>query len=204
MRFKPRSKMKKSVVVIGSLAFALALVGCDDENRPPVGGGPGSATSADVQSSGNGFCDPAGGSGALGSASYTSSSTAKIDTDGDPNGAGHDANWQPGTSGKVNGQNVNSAQYAYVVMSRDQMRASNVTLGDWALVTNNGTGKQAWARVEDVGPPSGSGEISEAAASAVGIQYQANFFTVGSPAVTVQAYGGTAYIQSDCSAFASN
>jgi len=54
---------------------------------------------------------------------------------------GRDADWQAHTSGKVNGQNVNSAQYAYVVMSKDQMAASGVSLGDWALVTNNSTGQ---------------------------------------------------------------
>jgi len=59
---------------------------------------------------------------------------------------GHDADWQAHTSGKVNGQDVNSAQYAYVVMSKDQMAASGVSLGDWALVTNNSTGQNTCGR----------------------------------------------------------
>jgi len=111
---------------------------------------------------------------------------------------GHDADWQAHTSGKVNGQDVNSAQYKYVVMSAQQMLGSGVSLGDWALVTNNATGQSTWARVEDVGPPDGIGEISQAAATGVGIQYQDNGFTVGGPSVTVTAYAGTAAIQGDC------
>ena len=115
-----------------------------------------------------------------------------------------DANWQPGTSGKVNGQDVNSAQYAYVVMSQREMYESGVSLGDWALVTNNQTGRQSWARVEDVGPEGGTGEISEAAASAVGIQYASNSFTVGSPSVTVQAYAQTSGIEGSCASLVNN
>jgi hypothetical protein len=111
---------------------------------------------------------------------------------------GHDLDWQAGTKGHVNGQPVNSAQYAFVVMSPSQMAADHVQLGDWATVTNTATGQETYARVEDVGPEGGSGEISQAAASAVGIQYQSNSFTIGNPTVDVVAYGGTASIQGDC------
>ncbi len=78
------------------------------------------------------------------------------------------------------------------------MAANNVSIGDWATVTNNGNGQQTYARVEDVGPAGGTGEISQAAASAVGIQYLSNSSTVGDPSVTVTAYAGTAGIQGDC------
>jgi hypothetical protein len=83
-------------------------------------------------------------------------------------------------------------------MSQTEMYENNVSIGDWALVTNNQTGQQTWAKVMDVGPDGNTGEISEAAATAVGIQYTPNSFTVGNPSVTVQAYAQTASIESDC------
>ena len=191
-------------------AAVCLLAGCEEEPDPNAqGGGPGSSAPLDpsnVQASDGGFCAPVGGAGALGQAAYSASSTAKIDTDGDPAAQGQDATWSPNTTGKVNGQNVNSARYAYVVMSEGQMAANGVGIGDWALVTNNQTGQQTWARVEDVGPEGGTGEISEATASSVGIGYTTvqyktgtDTVTIGSPSVTVQAYANTAYIQGDCS-----
>jgi hypothetical protein len=181
----------------------LVLAGCDDQEQQPMGGGPGSsATPADatnVQANAAGPCSPVGGADALGSASYTTSSIAKIDSDGDPNAQGQDADWQPQTSG-----GVNAGTYSFVVMSEDQMAASGVSIGDWAVVTNNATGQQTWAKVQDKGPRYGTGEISEAAATQVGIQYTSNRFTVGNPSVTVQAYGGTADVSSDCSQLAAN
>jgi hypothetical protein len=176
----------------------------DDQQAQVNGGGQGSASANDVVAGSNGFCSPTGGTQSLGDASYNSNSTAKIDTDGDPAMQGHDANWQANTSGQVNGHAINSSQYAYVVMSPTQMAQSGVSLGDWARVTNNATGQQTWARVEDVGPAGGTGEISEAAASAVGIQTQSNGFTVGDPSVSVSAYAGTSAIQGDCQNVASN
>jgi len=127
----------------------------------------------------------------FGNASFLSSSTAKIDTDGDPAERGYDPDWNAQTSGQINGQPVNSAEYAYVVMSPEQMAASGVQIGDWAQVTNSTTGQTVWARVEDVGPAGGTGEISEAAATAVGIPFQKNSCTIGNPGVTVRVFAGT-------------
>jgi hypothetical protein len=192
---------KTTAMVISVLCLgALSLAGCDDEenNAAMQGGGDGSTAPTNVTNSGDGFCSPQGGNSVLGDPAYTSNSTAKIDTDGDPLMQGHDPDWQAGTSGTVNNQPVNSAQYNYVVMSPAQMAANNVSLGDWALVTNNATGQQAWARVEDKGPAGGTGEISESTATAVGIKFQSNAWTVGNPSVTVQAYAGTAEVQGDC------
>jgi hypothetical protein len=182
------------------IAFSvLALPACDDEEYADLlGGGQGSSDLNNVNA-GDGFCRPQGGREALGSASFDSGvTTAKIDTDGNPLMQGHDATWQADTSGHVNGGPVNSGQYAYVVMSPSQMAANNVSLGDWATVTNTATGQQTYARVEDRGPEGGTGEISQAAAAAVGIQYASNAFTIGNPSVDVVAYGGTASIQGDC------
>jgi hypothetical protein len=177
----------------------LALAGCDDEdNAALLGGGPGSADPQNIVA-GDGFCAPQGGAAALGQASFDSGETiAKIDTDGNPLMQGRDATWQADTSGHVNGGPVNSGQYAYVVMSPSQMATNNVSLGDWATVTNTATGQQTYTRVEDRGPEGGTGEISQAAASAVGIEYASNAFTIGNPSVDVVAYGGTASIQGDC------
>ena len=73
-------------------------------------------------------------------------------------------------------------------------------------MTNNFTGQTVYARVEDIGPEGGTGEISQAAASSVGIQQAVvqtkdgpSTVTVGSPSVTVDVYAGTAGIQGDCS-----
>jgi hypothetical protein len=178
----------------------LILASCDDDNHAALllGGGPGSSDPNNIVA-GDGFCGPEGGSQALGQPSFDSGlTTAEIDTDGNPLMEGHDKTWNANTSGQVNGHAVNSAQYAYVVMSIQQMNASGVSLGDWAKVTNPSTGLSTYARVEDKGPAGGTGEISQAAASAVGIQYLSNSDTVGDPSVDVQAYAGTSSIQGDC------
>src|SRR6516165_11554620 len=97
-------------------AGVLALSSCDDDeqqNAALQGGGPGSAAQNDVVAGAAGFCEPQGGTQALGAASWSSGvTTAKIDTDGNPLMQGHDLDWQAGTKGHVNGQPVNSAQYA--------------------------------------------------------------------------------------------
>jgi hypothetical protein len=84
------------------------------------------------------------------------------------------------------------------------MASSGASLGDRALVSNNTTGQQTSARVEDVGPSGGTGEISKAAATALGIQYSDNRFTIGTPRVTVQAYARTLGIASDCHPYVTN
>lgn len=188
--------MIRTIYLVSLVGVTALLSSCDDEsNASPSGGGPGYS---DVQATSNGFCDPQGGLTQMGSAAYADSSVAKIDSDGDPSANGHDANWQPGTTGHVNGGYVDSSQYNYVVMSRQQMSDSGVSIGDWAQVTNNATGQSAWARVEDVGPAGGSGEISESAAHSVGIQYTDNRFTVGNPSVSVAAYANTSSVPSEC------
>ena len=185
-----------------------AISACDNSSSQPSGGISGTPSAGDLaqgQEIGNavsgaqpvtnaggapGFGSP-GDPSQFGNASFAASSIAKIDTDGDPSEQGYDPNWNPQTSGHIDGQPVNSADYAYVVMSQAQMAASGAQIGDWAQVTNNATGQTVWARVEDVGPPGGIGEISEACATAVGIQFQKNSWTVGSPSVTVQVFSGT-------------
>jgi hypothetical protein len=198
---RKRALMEISARIIFCLGV-LVLASCDDDDHTAqlLGGGPGSSDPNNI-AAGDGFCGPQDGSQALGQASFDSGqTTAKIDTDGNPLMEGHDPTWNPNTSGQVNGQPVNSAQYAYVVMSRDQMNASGVSFGDWASVTNPGNGKSVYARVEDRGPPGGTGEISQAAATAVGISYLNNSATIGNPSVIVQAYAGTAAIEGNCSA----
>ena len=196
--------MKTRIVAIA--ISLLAFSACDDEEHADqLGGGPGSSDASNIVA-GDGFCGPQGGAQPLGTPSYNSSSSAKLDLDGNPAAQGLDPDWHAGTAGTVNGQPVNSAKYAYVVMSPGQIAANNVSLGDWATVTNNSTGQTVYARVEDIGPEGGTGEISQAAASGVGIQQAVvqtkdgpSTVTVGSPSVTVNVYAGTASIQGDCS-----
>jgi hypothetical protein len=179
----------------------LALSSCDDDeqNAALQGGGSGGSSAVNDVVAGDGFCGPQGGAQALGQSSFDSGvTTAKIDTDGNPLMQGHDPDWQPGTTGSVNGHAADSSKYAYAVMSKEQLYQSGVSIGDWAIVTNTGTGQTTYARVEDKGPDGGTGEISQAAATEVGIQYLANSATVGDPSVRVEAFAGTASIQGDC------
>jgi hypothetical protein len=195
------------------MLLMVTISGCDNSSSQPSNGTSGTPSANDLaqgQQIGNAVSGMqpvtnAGGGAGFGSpqdvsqfstAAFSASSIAKIDTDGDPSEQGFDPNWNAQTSGQIDGQPVNSAEYAYVVMSQAQMAASGAQIGDWAQVTNNATGQTVWARVEDVGPPGGTGEISEACASAVGIQFQQNSWTIGNPSVTVQVYSGTKSIPS--------
>jgi hypothetical protein len=184
--------------------------GCDESINQPSGGSTGTPSQSDLAqgqqianavsgalpaSGGPGFGSPQDPS-QLGNPSFSSGTqVARIDTDGDPNQSTYyDPNYNPNTSGTINGAPVNSAEYAYVVRNAE-MAAAGVQIGDWALVTNIATGAQVWARVEDNGPPSApAGEISEAAATAVGIQFQQNSNTIGNPMVSIQAYANSASI----------
>jgi hypothetical protein len=195
-----RSALTWSLVIL-LIAF---ISGCDDSSSSPSGGASGTPTQNDLTQgqqignavSGNQTATNASGAGfgnpqdQLGDPSFSSGTqVARIDTDGDPNeSTAYDSSYNPETSGTIDGQPVDSSQYAYVV--RDAaMAAAGVQIGDWALVTNADTGQQVWARVEDNGPPDApAGEISEAAATAVGIQFQKNSNTIGNPMVTVQAF----------------
>jgi hypothetical protein len=189
--------MMSREIAIG-ISVILFLASCDDEDHADInGGGPGSSDpNAVVTDSTNGFCNPVGGTQNLGTPSWTSGMvTANIDFDGDPDAQGKDPDWQPGTSGTVNGKAVNAGQYNYVVMSPGQMAASGVNLGDWATVTSNG--KTVYARVEDRGPAGGVGEVSDHTADELGIGH--NYLaTYGNPQLDVTAYAGTASIQGDC------
>jgi hypothetical protein len=108
---------KRLIAVCASLV--LASCDNDEQNAALQGGGPGSSDQNDVVALGEGFCDPQGGSQALGASSWSSDvTTAKIDTDGNPLMRGHDATWQADTSGHVSAKAVDSSKYAYVVMSK--------------------------------------------------------------------------------------
>ena len=120
---------------INSLAFVANKMGRRQGGPSRTGGGGQGSSDLNNVIAGDGFCGPQGGSPALGQASFNSGlTTAKLDLDGNPLGQGQDPDWNPETSGQVNGQAVNSAKYAYVVMSIQQMNASGVSLGDWASV----------------------------------------------------------------------
>ena len=127
---------------------------------------------------------PQGGLSSLGNNFLATSGEAKLDMDGDPNGTG-DPNWQAQTSA-----GYNSATTPFVVATKAEL-ASGVQMGDWATVTNNQTGQTIWARVGDQGPANQSGEISEAAATNLGISYQSNSNINGNPSVTIHMYPGT-------------
>jgi hypothetical protein len=184
-----------------------SISGCDDSISQPSGGASGTPMQSDLTQgqqignavSGTQLVTNAGGAGfgspqdQLADPSFSSGTqVARIDTDGDPNeSTAYDQSYNPETSGTIDGQPVDSSQYAYVVRNA-AMAAAGVQIGDWALVTNADTGAQVWARVEDNGPPNApAGEISEAAATAVGIQFQQNSNTIGNPMVTVQAFAHT-------------
>lgn len=84
-----------------------------------------------------------------------------------------------------------------MVVSASQ-EALGAHVGDWATVTNTQTGQSTYARIEDRGPAGGTNEISEAAATSVGIQYTSNRFTVGNPQIKVAMFAGTSGIQGNC------
>jgi hypothetical protein len=129
---------------------------------------------------------PMGGIGSLGNNVLTHSDAAVIDSDGDPTAQrSWDWAWQSTTS-----SGYNSATTPFVVATPQEQSQQGVQMGDWAQVTNNATGQTTWARVGDSGNTGEYGEISEAAATAVGIHYN-SLGTVGNPSVTVRIFPGT-------------
>jgi hypothetical protein len=111
---------------------------------------------------------------------------AAIDTDGDPNENGLDIHWGPDTSAHVNA--AVTPFVAYTVA--DQMRG--VSLNDWAQVTNLTNNRTIWARVGDSASIHPEGEISEAAAAQLGIQFYASSDTVSDDHIAIVYYLGSA------------
>lgn len=128
---------------------------------------------------------PQGGIASLGSNVLRHSDIANIDSDGDPTAQSWDKTWQAQTS-----SGYNAATTPFVVATPQEQSQQGVQMGDWATVTNNATGQTTWARVGDSGNTNEYGEISEAAATAVGISYTSQG-TVGNPSVTVHIYPGS-------------
>lgn len=173
-------------------ASLIALSGCDDEDRDAINGGPGSSDQGPVSQSIG--CPPAT---SLGQADFTSTSQAKLDTDGDTNFRNTDPNWAPQTSG-----GVNSATSSFIVMSPTEMQQDGVSLGDWATIQSGS--RMVYAKVLDEGPAGGTGEISVMAANQLGIQFTSSSAIVGDPVVTVNAFAGTSGIQGNCNSVASS
>lgn len=142
-------------------------------------------------------CQPQGGWGSLGNPTYTFSNDAHIDTDG-----GTQYNDQTGSGQTSSGQN--SDTYPGVVLTRT-MYDEGIRMGDLVQVTNNQTGQAITARIYDSNFDSQNtayrdqAEISDYAASELGIQMQSNGNTIGTNPVTIQAYAGTANDQLNCS-----
>jgi hypothetical protein len=194
-----RTSALKNHALTASAAILIAglVTGCDEEKQYPTGGGPGSSDPVDVTATGNGFCDP---SQTLSDPSLVSNPTsARIDSDGNPAAQGQDPSWNPLTSGSVNGKPVNAATYNYAVLSRQQAAASGAVLGDWIRITNTSNGQSTWSRYEDTGPDGNApGELSEAAATSLGIAYLPSTATIGDPQVSFAVYSGSASVEGSC------
>jgi hypothetical protein len=129
--------------------------------------------------------------------SYTYSDDAHIDTDG---GTRYADPTQQNTTSSGN----NSDTYSGIVLTK-QMQAQGLKQGDYAEVTNNQTGQTIYARVYDANFDDDKGishgdqaEISDYAASQLGIQLTGNANTVGTNPVTIRAYAGTSGLAEDC------
>jgi len=124
----------------------------------------------------------------LGSA-VTLEGRLRVDTDGAPGNPYNDPDWQPETSLRLNGTPVDASKVPYVVVSPNAQKEHGIKTGDWALVTNQSNKQQVWARVADVGPRGASaGEMSAAAATALGVRVGNKGFPSSEPKMSVSYY----------------
>lgn len=142
-------------------------------------------------------CLPVGGDGSLGDPSYTFSNDAHIDTDGG-------TKYADPTQLATTSSGQNSDTYPGVVLTKS-MQAAGIQQGDYFKVTNNATGQTVMARVYDANFDDAKGishgdqaEISDYAASLLGIQLDSQGNTVGTNAITLRGYAGTAGLAADC------
>jgi hypothetical protein len=137
----------------------------------------------------------------LGRPTAVTRSKVKIDTDGDPAENGNpkyrglpnapynpeaDRDWRPGTSG-----HYNAAQIPFVVLT-NAIYNTGVRLGDFAYVTRNDCCSGVWAVVGDRGGNNPEGEIAEATAAQLGIDFLINSHTVNEVGVTIQFFAHSA------------
>jgi len=141
-----------------------------------------------TDSTGYGQPDPA----ALGQGVAYGPASARNDNDGSGPSQG-DIYHQNDTSGHQDGgRPANASIDQYVVVSPEVRSANGIQIGDWAQVTNPGTGATTYARVMDVGPHNAPpGECSTAALQAVGVGITANGKTVGNPQAQVTYFPGS-------------
>jgi hypothetical protein len=163
---------------------------------PNNSSGPGGLTPAALTNPSAG-CMPAGGDAALGDPNYTFSNDAHIDTDG---GTMYADPTQQGTTSS----GYNSDTYPGVVLTKT-MQAAGMQQGDYVLVTNNQTGQTTVGRIYDANFDDAKGishgdqaEISDYAASLLGIQMQNNGNTIGTNDITLRGYAGTSGLPADC------
>jgi hypothetical protein len=205
--------MKGTATGVGIAFAALIFMGWQENNKTNVpvampthidkleaGSAPNSANGAGGLSPAA-LTDPTSGcapvGGLNGDPSYTYSDDASIDTDG---GTQYADPTQQNTTSSGN----NSDTYSGIVLTK-QMQAQGLKQGDYAEVTNNQTGQTIYARVYDANFDDDKGishgdqaEVSDYAASQLGIQLTGNGNTVGTNPVTIRAYAGTSGLAEDC------
>lgn len=92
------------------------------------------------------------------------------------------------TSLRLNGRSLDARTVPFVALPAGYMGAR---LGDYALVTNQSTGRRIWAVFGDVSPRQSKVEVSPAAARALGVGFTKAGTTANAGALTVTIYPGS-------------
>jgi hypothetical protein len=185
------SNLSSSSTVTGSVQPQDSGNTTTDAATDPTTSGAGTSgvVNGKLTSDGNGFGQP--DPSQLGNGVAYAAAEARNDNDGRGSSQG-DRYHQNDTSGHVNGQACNADIDQYVVVSPEVARANGIKMGDWAKVTNPGTGAVTYARVMDVGPRNAPpGECSTATLKALGVGITRGGNTVGNPKVQVSYYPGS-------------
>jgi hypothetical protein len=155
------------------------------------GAGNSTVVNGKIQTDGSGYGQP--DPTALGQGVAYDPAEARNDGDGSSGNVFGDKYYQSDTSGHQDGgRAANALVDQYVVVSPEVRAANKIQIGDWAQVTNPGTGATTYARVMDVGPRNAPpGECSTAALRAVGVGITPNGNTVGNPQVQVTYFPGS-------------
>lgn len=116
---------------------------------------------------------------------------ADIDCDGGKN-PHKDPCWQPETTLQLNGKSIDADVVPFIVVPPVIVKSVNpIVLGCQAQVTNGRNGKSVLCVVADLGPKKKLGELSPAAARAIGIDPNPNTGGEESATVFYELWPGT-------------
>jgi hypothetical protein len=120
---------------------------------------------------------------------YNDDFTVTVTSDGPGGSSDQDPVWQAETAlHYADGRSVDSRQVPFVALPRKNISGDKVQFGDYAVVFDTSTGRQAFAIVADTAPSRNRMDISVALANLLGLQFNLKAGTIATDKIVCLAF----------------